>query len=178
VALGLASGFLEPLESTSIHLVQAGLFRFLALFPRHGFNQHIIDEYNREIELSYDNIKDFIIAHYKVTERDDTPFWRHVRQMVIPESLQNRLDVFRASCQTLARDSELFREVSWVAILTGQGLVPEDYHPAADAMDDDDLRLQLGRWRSAVLERVKNLPTQEDFIRRHCASDAFKKLEA
>jgi len=178
VALGLASGFLEPLESTSIHLVQSGLFRFLALFPRHGFNPHIVNEYNREVELSYNNIKDFIIAHYKVTERDDTPFWRHVRQMAIPESLQNRLDVFRASCQTLWRDSELFREVSWVAILTGQGLVPEDYHPAADAMDDDDLRLHLGRWRSAVLDRVKGLPTHEDFIRRNCASEAFKRLEA
>ncbi|WP_443749240.1 tryptophan halogenase family protein [Asticcacaulis solisilvae] len=178
VALGLASGFLEPLESTSIHLVQSGAFKFLALFPRHGINPHIVDEYNRQVELDYENIKDFIIAHYKVTERDDTPFWRHVQQMSIPDSLQARFDVFRATSQTLAREPELFREVSWVAILTGQGMIPEDYHPAADALDDDDLRLQLGRWRSAVLERVKPLPLHEDYIRRNCASEALKMLYA
>jgi tryptophan 7-halogenase len=174
VALGLASGFLEPLESTSIHLVQSGAFKFLALFPRHGFNPHIVAEYNRQVELDYENIKDFIIAHYKVTERDDTPFWRHVQQMSIPDSLQARFDVFRKTSQTLAREPELFREVSWVAILTGQGLIPEDYHPAADALDDDDLRLQLGRWRTAVLDRVKGLPLHEDYIRSHCASEALK----
>ena len=178
VALGLASGFLEPLESTSIHLVQSGVFKFLALFPRHGFNPHIVDEYNRQIEHDYNNVKDFIIAHYKVGERDDTPFWQHVRQMSIPDSLNERLDVFRATSQTLARDSDLFREVSWTAILTGQGLVPEDYHPAADALDDDDLRLQLGRWRTAVMDRVKSLPMHEDYIRRNCASDALKMREA
>ena len=178
VALGLASGFLEPLESTSIHLVQSGAFKFLALFPRHGFNPHIVDEYNRQVELDYENIKDFIIAHYKVTSRDDTPFWRHVQQMSIPDSLQARFDVFRSSCQTLAREPDLFKEVSWVAVLTGQGLVPEDYHPAADAMDDDDLRLQLGRWRSAVVERVKNLPLHEAFITKNCASDALKMRNA
>ncbi|HWU49061.1 MAG TPA: tryptophan halogenase family protein [Asticcacaulis sp.] len=173
VALGLAGGFLEPLESTSIHLVQAGLAKFLALFPRQGFNPHIIAEYNAQIEDAYDNIKDFLIAHYKVSEREDSPFWRYVRQMEIPDSLQTRLDVFRATCQTLSRDTELFREVSWVAVLTGQGLTPEDYHPAADAIDDDELRLHLAQWRAAVLERVKSLPTHEDYIRRNCASDAF-----
>jgi tryptophan 7-halogenase len=177
VALGLASGFLEPLESTSIHLVQSGAFKLLALFPRHGFNPHIVDEYNRQIEHDYDNIKDFIIAHYKVTERDDTPFWRHVQQMAIPDSLRDRLDVFRATSQTLSREPDLFREVSWVAVLTGQGLIPHDYHPAADAMDADDLRLHLGSWRNAVIERVKNLPMHEDYIRRHCASDALRMSE-
>lgn len=174
VALGLASGFLEPLESTSIHLIHAGAFKFLAFFPRHGFNPHIIDEYNRQMEAAYDNIKDFIIAHYKVTERDDTPLWRYVRNMSIPDSLQARLDVFRGTSQTLAAEQDLFKEVSWVAVLTGQGLVPEDYHPAADTMDDDDLRLQLGRWRAAVLDRVKGLPAHEEHILRNCASDALK----
>jgi tryptophan halogenase len=96
--------------------------------------------------------------------------------MTPPESLQRRLDVFRATSQTLASDVDLFKEVSWVAVLTGQGLVPEDYHPAADAMDSDDLRLQLGRWRAAVLDRVKGLPMHEDHIRRTCASDALKAL--
>ena len=178
VAMGLAAGFLEPLESTSIHFIHIGIFKLLALFPRHGFNPHITAEYNRQMEAVYVNTKDFIIAHYKVTQRDDTPFWQYVRAMTIPDSLQTRLDVFRGTCQTLASDIDLFREVSWVAVLTGQGLVPEDYHPAADTMDDDDLRLQLGRWRSAVLERVKTLPMHEEFIRRNCASDALKMRTA
>ncbi|ESQ77457.1 tryptophan halogenase family protein [Asticcacaulis sp. AC402] len=178
VALGLASGFLEPLESTSIHLVQSGAFKFLALFPRHGFNPHIVDEYNRQVEHDYENIKDFIIAHYKVTERDDTPFWRQVQQMSVPDSLQARLDVFRSTCQTLSREPDLFKEVSWVAVLTGQGLVPQDYHPAADALEDDDLRLHLGRWRTLVTERVKTLPLHEDFINRHCASTSARLVAA
>ena len=177
VALGLASGFLEPLESTSIHLVQAGLFKFLALFPRQGFNPRIVEEYNRQMLFDYDNVKDFIIAHYKVTERDDTPFWNYVRNMEVPDSLRERLDVFRSTGQTLSNERELFRDVSWYAVLTGQGLVPEDYHPAADTLDDDDLRLRLGRWRTAVLDRVKTLPMHEDFIRKNCASAALKQRD-
>jgi tryptophan 7-halogenase len=154
--------------------VQAGLFKFLALFPRHGFNPHIIDEYNLQMEQAYDNIKDFIIAHYKVSERDDTPFWRYVRNMTPPDSLLARLDVFRATSQTLATEIDLFKETNWVAVLTGQGLVPEDYHPAADALEADDLRLLLGRWRAAVLDRAKGLPLHEEFIQRNCASEALK----
>ena len=178
VALGLASGFLEPLESTSIHLVQAGAFKFLALFPRNGFNPRIVEEYNRQMLFDYNNVKDFIIAHYKVTQRDDTPFWQYVRDMEVPDSLKERLDVYQSTGQTLSNERELFREVSWYAVLSGQGLIPQDYHPAADAMDEDDLRLQLGRWRSAVLDRVKSLPTHEEFIRKNCASEALKTRDA
>lgn len=176
VALGLASGFLEPLESTSIHLVQAGMFKLLSLFPKKGFNPHVVAQYNRETEFDYNNVKDFIIAHYKVTERDDTPFWQHVKNMSIPDSLQARLDVFRTQGQALSKEPELFREPSWLAVLVGQGFVPEDYHPVADAMDEDDLRLHLGKFRTSVVERVKTLPLHEDYIRKHCASDALKAL--
>ncbi len=175
VALGLASGFLEPLESTSIHLVQAGMFKLLALFPKHGFDPHIVAQYNRDITFDYNNIKDFLIAHYHVTEREDTPFWRYVKHMDIPDSLRARLEVFKATGQSLSREPELFREPSWLAVLTGQGLVPNDYHAAADAMEESELRLSLSRWRTAVAERVKALPSQEDFIRRTCASEAFLK---
>ncbi|CAL4866319.1 Flavin-dependent tryptophan halogenase RebH [Asticcacaulis sp. MM231] len=127
--------------------------------------------------FDYDNVKDFIIAHYKVTERDDTPFWNYVRNMEVPDSLRERLDVFRSTGQTLSNERELFREVSWYAVLTGQGLVPADYHPAADTLDDDDIRLRLGRWRTAVVDRVKTLPMHEDFIRKTCASAALKQRD-
>jgi tryptophan halogenase len=178
VALGLASGFLEPLESTSIHLAQAGAFKLLALFPRHGFNPGIVEEYNRQVLAEYTNVKDFIVAHYKVTERDDTPFWQYVRNMSIPDSLSERLDVFKSTGQTLSKETELFREVSWYAVLMGQGMVPQDYHPAADAMEEDDLRLRLSRWRGAVLDRVKNLPSHDDYILKNCASEALKAIHA
>lgn len=178
VALGLAGGFLEPLESTSIHLVQSGMFRLLSLFPKRGFNPYVVAQYNREVSSDYDNIKDFIIAHYKVTEREDTPFWRYVKNMTIPDSLQARLDVFRNQGQALSKEPELFRETSWLAVLVGQGLVPEDYHPVSDAMDEDELRLNLRKFRASVVERVKGLPKHEDFIRQNCASPAFLELDS
>lgn len=176
VAMGLSGGFLEPLESTSIHLIQSSVFKFLAMFPRKGFNPLMVKEYNRMMSFDYSTIRDFIIAHYKVTAREDTPFWKYVKDMGIPETLQERLETFKATGQVLGTERELFREVSWYAVLTGQGLLPEDYHPAADTLDEDDLRLRLGRWRSTVVDRVRNLPSHEDFILKHCASDELKRL--
>lgn len=175
VAIGLAGGFLEPLESTSIHLIQVSAFRFLSMFPRLGINPLVADEYNRQMSFEYSTIRDFIIAHYKVTEREDTPFWKYVKHMDIPSTLQERLDVFKSTGQVLNTERELFREVSWYAVLTGQGLIPQDYHPAADTLDEDDLRVRLGNWRSAVLNRVRNLPSHEDYILKNCASDGLKQ---
>jgi len=177
VALGLASGFIEPLESTSIHFVQAGLLKLLTLFPREGVNPHIVAQYNRDMAFDYANVRDFIVAHYKVTEREDTPFWAYVKHMRIPDSLTERLEVYRTQGQALSRDPELFREPSWLAVLTGQGFYAEDYHPIADTMDEDDLRYTLGRQRSAVQERLKTLPQHEDFLRRNCMSDALKAYD-
>ena len=178
VAMGLAGGFLEPLESTSIHLIQSSVFKFLAMFPRKGFNPLMVKEYNRQMAFEYSSIRDFIVAHYKITEREDTPFWKYVKYMDIPETLQERLDTFKATGQVLGIERELFRENSWYAVLGGQGLLPEDYHPAADTMDEEELRMHLVRWRSIVLDRVRNLPSHEDFILKHCASDELKNLAA
>lgn len=175
IAIGLAGGFLEPLESTAIHLVQVSAFKLLALFPKNGIHPHLVDAYNQQMEFEYNNIKDFIIAHYKISERDDTPFWKWVRHAPMPESLQNRLDVFRSTAQTLSTEIELFREPSWLAVGMGQGLIPVDYHPAADALELDDLQLRLSRYRKAVMDRVATLPKHEDFIENNCASDALKK---
>ena len=170
VAFGLASGFLEPLESTSIHLIQVAIAKLMAMFPGEGLNERLIDRYNDEMAFEYDNVKDFLIAHYKLTERDDTPFWDYVRTMDIPESLQEKFDIFRTRGEVMARHEELFKETSWYAVLAGQGLVPEGYHPVADAISEDELRLRLTKIRTGIQNRVNGMPGHTEFIRRHCRS--------
>jgi len=170
LALGLSSGFLEPLESTSIHLVQAAITKFLDYFPDRQPDAILIDRFNDEMRFQYETIRDFIIAHYKVTERDDTPYWRYCKNMSVPDSLQEKLELFRARGEVKPKQSDLFSEVSWFAILYGQGIVPQGYHPLADTMSEDDLELTLSRIRSAIRERVTQLPSHKDFIASCCAA--------
>jgi tryptophan halogenase len=170
LALGLSSGFLEPLESTSIHLIQVAISKLLAMFPKNGFDPSLIERFNREIERDYDAIRDFIIAHYKVTEREDTPFWRYCKHMDIPDSLSTRLEFFRTRGEVFAENHELFKEVNWFAILYGQGLVPQDYHPMADVLGEDELKLRLSQIRAGIQERVRGMPSHQDFIARNCSA--------
>jgi tryptophan halogenase len=170
LALGLSSGFLEPLESTSIHLVQAGLTKFLDYFPNREPDPILIARFNEEMRFQYETIRDFIIAHYKVTEREDTEFWRYCKHMSIPDTLAEKLELFRARGEVKPRWADIFSEVSWFAILYGQGIVPAGHHPLADAMSDDDLELTLSRIRAAIKQRVDGLPTHADFIRSCCAA--------
>jgi tryptophan halogenase len=174
LAFGLASGFLEPLESTSIHLIQVAIAKLLAMLPKDGLNPALIERYNNEMAYEYDNVKDFLIAHYKVTERDDTPFWQYVRNMSIPDSLAEKLEIFRTRGEVMARHDELFKETSWYAVLAGQGLKPESYHPVADAISEDELRLRLTKIRAGVQKRVAAMPQHKAFVRQHCASEAAK----
>jgi tryptophan halogenase len=170
LALGLSSGFLEPLESTSIHLVQAAITKFLDYFPQREPDPILIDRFNDEMRFQYETIRDFIIAHYKVTEREDTEFWRYCKHMSIPCSLAEKLELFMARGEVKPRWADIFSEVSWFAILYGQGLVPTGHHPLADAMSEDDLELTLSRIRSAIRQRVDGLPSHADFIRSCCAA--------
>ena len=172
MALGLSSGFLEPLESTSIHLIQAGIVKFLDYLPFRQPEQILIDRFNEEMSFQYESIRDFIIAHYKVTEREDTPFWKYCKNMSIPDTLAERLELFRTRGEAKPRPADLFSEVSWLAVLYGQGIVPEGYHPVADTMSDDDLELTLARIRSAIKQRVGELPTHGQFIASCCAATA------
>jgi tryptophan halogenase len=172
VAIGLSSGFLEPLESTSIHLIQVAISKLLDLFPDRDVHPVLVDRFNREMDSLYESIRDFITAHYKVTEREDTPYWRYCRNMAIPDSLAAKLELFRTRGEVLVADDDLFREVSWFAILYGQGIVPQGYHPIADAMSEDDLTLTLSRIRAAIRQRVEGLPTHQAFLARCCASAA------
>jgi tryptophan halogenase len=170
LAIGLSSGFLEPLESTSIHLIQVAIAKLLAMFPKDGLNPALINRYNNEMAFEYDNVKDFLIAHYKITEREDTPFWKYVKHMDIPDSLAEKLEIFRTRGEVMARHDELFKETSWYAVLAGQGLTPESYHPVADAISEDELRLRLTKIRSGIQKRIDGMQNVEDFIRAHCAA--------
>ena len=170
IAVGLSSGFLEPLESTSIHLIQVAVSKLLDLFPDRNFHPAISDRFNLEMDLLYESTRDFLIAHYKVTERDDTPFWNYCRNMAIPDSLETKLELFRSRGEVLAEGHDIFREISWFAVLYGQGLVPESYHPLADAMSESDRGLNLSKIRASIQERLSQLPTHQQFLEQIAAS--------
>ncbi|KIU30140.1 tryptophan halogenase [Sphingomonas melonis] len=168
VALGLAGGFLEPLESTSIHLIQTGILRLIALFPGRGFNAADTDEYNRQTDFEYRDVRDFIIAHYKVTAREDTEFWRYLKHMAVPDSLTERLELFRSSARFFMHaKAELFREESWVQVLLGQGLQAH-HDPMVDMIPAEQTTAFLKDVEDVVADVAAGLPTHEAFIARHC----------
>jgi tryptophan halogenase len=176
IALGLASGFLEPLESTSIHLIQVGIMRLFAFFPEKDFDPLLATRYNDEMDLLYDGIRDFIIAHFKVTERDDTPYWNRCRTMAIPDSLQAQLDLFRMRGEVVPDPRKLFSESSWFAVLYGQGLEPQGYHPLADALPADQLEANLSRIRGLIRGRVDELPSHGDYLRQVAAGESRRNF--
>ena len=164
IALGLASGFLEPLESTSIHLIQTGIHRILAMFPGAGFNQADIDEYNRQSQFEYEDVRDFIIAHYKVTRRTGDPFWDYVREMDVPDSLTERLELFRSSGRFFKHGAqELFAEESWVQVLLGQGfeMTPD---PVSQFVPDDDLKGFLNDLAETIADVADAMPDHGEFV--------------
>ncbi|MDR7259936.1 tryptophan halogenase [Sphingomonas sp. BE270] len=166
VALGLAGGFLEPLESTSIHLVQQGISKLFALFPDSRITPVERDEYNRLMGDAYTSIRDFIILHYHATERHDSPFWRHVRTMELPDSLSRKLALFREKGRIFRYDDELFAIPSWVAVMIGQGVVPTGYDPVVDALDSDKLAAAVRQMRTATHQAVAALPTHDAVLDR------------
>ncbi|KZB94924.1 tryptophan halogenase [Sphingomonas melonis TY] len=158
VALGLAGGFLEPLESTSIHLIQAGISKLFGLFPDMRFTDVERDEYNRLMADQYAAIRDFIILHYAATRRDDTPFWRYVRTMALPDTLARKIALFREKGRIFRYDDELFGIPSWVAVMLGQGIVPDGYDPVVDALDEDRTADALRRMRASNLAMAQQMP--------------------
>ncbi|MGB5581350.1 MAG: tryptophan halogenase family protein [Woeseia sp.] len=168
VALGLASGFLEPLESTSIHLIQNNIIRLIKLFPSNGIEQSEVDQFNREVKTEIEFIRDFIIAHYHVTRRADTAYWKDCREMAVPDTLAHKLELFQQGGKIFRDNNELFTEPSWVAVLIGQGLLPASYHPFVDNMSDGELKEHMARVRSSLTQLVKQQPTHQEFIQRYC----------
>jgi tryptophan halogenase len=170
VALGLASGFLEPLESTSIHLVQSGIARLLSLFPSGDFAPPDIAEYNAQTAAEWTAIRDFLILHYHLNERDE-PFWRERRAMPLPDSLAHRLALFRANGRIVRAGDELFAETGWLQVLIGQGARPRGWHPLADQLAPDRLAEFLDLARRQAEQIATRLPDHQRFIAAHCAAD-------
>lgn len=170
VAIGLSSGFIEPLESTGIHLFQKAIIRLMLMFPSKGINQCDIDEFNTQTKTEIDNIKDFIILHYHLTERKDSAFWRYCRSMPIPETLQHRMTLFKQSGKVFKKAEELFGETSWIQVMMGQGIMPKEYHPIVDLMSDDELQHFLDNIRNGVKRKVANWPDHNAFIQHYCDS--------
>jgi tryptophan halogenase len=168
IALGLASGFLEPLESTSIHLIQSGITQLAAIFPDRGFDPHDRDEYNRLQIGEIEKVRDFIILHYHATTRDDTPLWRYCRDMPIPEALQYRIDLFRSAGRVAFDSQELFVEPNWLSVFIGQGLWPRRYDPLADVLPLDSVEGELGRIKALIRQTAEAMPTHEEFIAENC----------
>ena len=170
VALGLAAGFMEPLESTSIHLVQAGIARLLQLFPTRGFDAADIAEFNRQTDFEWRAIRDFLILHYHANAREGA-FWSACRDMAIPDSLAAKLELFRANGRLFREHEELFTEVGWLQVLIGQGVMPAGHHPLADQLSPQELAEFMSLAKRHVDQVVGRLPDHADFIARHCAAD-------
>ena len=166
VALGLAGGFLEPLESTSIHLIQTGIARLMTLFPTRRFDVLEIERYNRLTVQEYVDIRDFLVLHYHANERTDSELWRYCRELTPPDGLAYKLDMFRRTGRVIREHDELFTETSWLAVMVGQGIEAQDYHPAADILPDSETLQRLAHIREVVAQTAALMPMQNDYLQR------------
>ncbi len=164
VSVGLASGFLEPLESTSIHLSQMAITRLVELFPTGPVSASDRDEFNRLVDYEYDRVRDFLILHYHATTRSDTSFWNHVRTMAVPDSLQGKIALWQETGRVEHYGEGLFLEPSWIAVYLGQGLMPRSYDQRADHVTPDRLEKAMGELRGEIARRVAAMPTQRQFL--------------
>ncbi len=169
LALGLAGGFMEPLESTSLHLIQTGINRLLQLLPDRGHDPLLAEEYNRLTAHEYERIRDFLILHYHANSRPE-PFWQACAAMPIPEELEYKLRHFRSSARLVSRDDELFRNPSWLAVHIGQGVMPHSYDRLADARPQVDSAAMLGGLRGMMRDAALTMPLHGDFISQYCAA--------
>lgn len=174
VAIGLSSGFIEPLESTGLHLIQSGIAKLLGMFPNRGFDQVDIDTFNQQSRVEMERIRDFVILHYKATEREDTEFWRYCKNMPIPDFLQNKMDLYASNGRIYRQDVELFNETSWLAVMHGQGIVPKGYHPLVDTLAEDEIASRLQHIKMVIDNSADVMPMQSDFIAKHCKAEAIK----
>ncbi len=170
VALGLACGFLEPLEATSIHLIQRGIAMLLKFFPDRQFEQADIERYNRMLEFEFARVRDFLLMHYVHTERPGA-FWDHCRAIPLTDTLQEKIDLFRSRGRILREDIELFPIQSWLSVMIGQNIVPRGYDPMTDSLDAAKVAQKLEAIRAQVKQCAEAMPDHRDFIRQHCAAE-------
>lgn len=164
IAVGLSSGFLEPLESTSIHLIQTAIDKIIDFFPHAGFAARDIEEFNRQMDFEFLSVRDFIILHYKLTQRDDTPFWRSRRDMPVPQSLTDKMSLYESSGRIFRHHTELFTPVGWLQVMHGQGLRPKGYHPLVDLYSEAELKGFLDGIEAVMQKCVKVMPSHREFV--------------
>jgi tryptophan halogenase len=170
VSIGLSSGFIEPLESTSIHLIQIGVTRLMQLFPFSGITPALVNRYNDQSRLEYERIRDFIILHYKLTERDDTAFWRDCANLDIPGTLAERIELFRESALAYQATDEMFRVESWMQVMLGQRLRPRGYHHMGRMLGPERLRRALETLAGSISGAVEKMPTHREFLTSYCGT--------
>ena len=175
VAFGLASGFVEPLESTSIHMIMTAALRLAHFFPFGGVRQAMVDQYNELSKYEIERIRDFVCMHYHYTQRDDTAFWRQCAKMEIPESLRKRVELFKQGGYIYKVDGELFTVDSWVSVMMGQHIEPSTWHQFARA-NEKELKDFMAKYRTEVAQVVNALPLHGDFVKQYCGAgaDAWK----
>lgn len=170
IAVGLSGGFMEPLESTSIHLIQRAVLRLIRMLPLTHVSERDIFEFNDQMLTDYLQIRDFLILHYKATERRESEFWRHCADMEIPDSLTQKIELFRETGRVFRRNEELFAENSWVQVMMGQGIMPKSYHPIATKLSDAEVSKLLSTIRDNVAQTVAGLPDHSSYVARYCGS--------
>jgi tryptophan halogenase len=171
VALGLAGGFMEPLESTSIHMIQSGAMRLLSLLPMGDHDPAAEAEYNRLTQIEYEQIRDFIVLHYKATERNDSELWNYCRTMAVPDSLSHKIELFRSRAKIARFDEQLFAEPSWLAVFLGQGITPRDYDRLADVPAYDEVVAAVRRVGQNNANLASRLPSHDEFIAAACRAE-------
>jgi len=172
IAIGLSAGFLEPLESTSIYLIQMGISRFISLYPDSSLSPIVRDEYNNQMRLLFDQVRDFIILHYCATEREDTPFWTYCKNMKLPDSLQHKIDLFKASGRVFRYEDELFSKTSWSAVFLGQNIIPKTVDPIVSTLSKQQVEKSLLSMQNAMKAAASQMPTHAQFIEKYCRADA------
>jgi tryptophan halogenase len=172
VAIGLSAGFLEPLESTGIHFIQRGIALLLSYFPDRNFNRADIDRYNKILTTEYERVRDFLLLHYGSTERDDSEIWRYCRSIEKPDSLRERLELFRSFGRLIREDNELFPMQSWLYVMVGQNVMPQHDDPLVSILDPRQVMDNLNNIRSVVRQCAAAMPPHEQFISQNCAASA------
>ena len=171
IAIGLSGGFLEPLESTSIWLIQAAIMQLVQSLPDKGFDDADIADFNWQMDQKFEQVRDFLILHYKATERDDSPFWNYCRNMLIPEGLEYRMELFSKRGHVVFSPREHFVETNWITIFMGQGLIPETYDPRVHCLDDKTIKNRLHQLKAMVKHAADGMPDHATTISQHCAAD-------
>lgn len=170
VAIGLSGGFLEPLESTSLFLIQEGISKLIALFPAADMPSVVADEYNRQLTQKFAQVRDFIILHYKATEREDSAFWNYCRSMPIPASLHEKIELFKEAGRVFRYEDELFAKASWVAVLLGQNIIPKTLDPIIGQLSLSDITRSLDSMQSAMVKAASNMPLHETFLAQYASA--------